>query len=40
MSKAETTPALLIESRIWLIRGQKVLLDSDLAILYQVETKV
>jgi hypothetical protein len=33
-------PAPLIESRIYLIRGQKVLLDSDLAILYQVETKV
>jgi replication fork clamp-binding protein CrfC len=34
-----TEPAPLIESRIWLIRGQKVLLDSDLAALYQVETK-
>jgi hypothetical protein len=29
----------LIESRILLIRGQKVLLDADLATLYQVETK-
>lgn len=29
----------LIESRIFLIRGQKVLLDSDLAALYDVETK-
>ena len=36
---AETAPASLIESRIWLIRGQKVLLDADLAALYQVETK-
>lgn len=33
------SPTPLIESRIWLIRGQKVLLDSDLAALYQVETK-
>jgi hypothetical protein len=33
-------PAPLIESRIYLIRGQKVLLDSDLAMLYEVETKV
>ncbi len=32
-------PAPLIESRIYLIRGQKVLLDSDLAALYEVETK-
>lgn len=32
-------PAPLIESRIYLIRGQKVLLDSDLAMLYEVETK-
>lgn len=32
------TPAF-IERRIFLIRGQKVMLDSDLAELYQVETK-
>jgi hypothetical protein len=33
-------PALaVVESRILLIRGQKVLLDSDLAALYGVETK-
>ncbi len=32
-------PAPLIESRIYLIRGQKVLLASDLAMLYEVETK-
>jgi hypothetical protein len=38
MPTAETAPAPLIESRIWLIRGHKVLLDSDLAALYQVET--
>ena len=29
-----------IERRIYLIRGQKVMLDSDLAGLYQVPTKV
>ncbi len=29
----------LVQSRIYLIRGQKVLLDSDLAELYQVLTK-
>lgn len=28
-----------IESRIFLIRGQKVMLDQDLAELYGVETK-
>jgi hypothetical protein len=38
MPRAETPPVPLIESRIWLIRGHKVLLDSDLAALYQVET--
>ncbi len=32
-------PAELIERRIYLIRGQKVMLDSDLAELYQVLTK-
>lgn len=31
-------PAELIERRIYLIRGQKVMLDSDLAELYQVTT--
>lgn len=33
-------PAERIERRILLIRSQKVMLDSDLAELYQVETKV
>ena len=28
-----------IESMIYVIRGQKVMLDSDLASLYEVETK-
>ncbi len=39
MPSPETALAPLIESRIWLIRGQKVLLDSDLAELYGVPTK-
>ena len=33
-------PAELIESRIYVFRGQKVMLDRDLAKLYGVETKV
>jgi ORF6N domain len=33
------TPARLIDRRIYVIRGQKVMLDSDLAELYQVLTK-
>lgn len=32
-------PLEVVKSRIYLIRGQKVLLDSDLAELYGVETK-
>ena len=32
-------PAELIERKIFLIRGHKVLVDSDLAELYGVETK-
>lgn len=32
-------PLEVIERRIYLIRGHKVMLDSDLAELYQVETK-
>jgi hypothetical protein len=32
-------PAELIERRIYFLRGRKVLLDSDLAALYQVPTK-
>lgn len=30
----------MIEKKIYLIRGQKVMLDSDLAELYEVKTKV
>ena len=33
-------PTELIENKIYLIRGKKVILDSDLAQLYGVETKV
>lgn len=29
-----------IKNLIYVIRGQQVMLDSDLAMLYQVETKV
>ena len=32
-------PIEVIESRIFIIRGQKVMIDRDLAELYQVETK-
>jgi hypothetical protein len=39
MSTVEIAPVPIVESRILVIRGQKVLLDSDLAALYQVETK-
>ena len=33
-------PTELIERKIYLIRNKKVMLDSDLAELYDVETKV
>jgi uncharacterized coiled-coil protein SlyX len=39
MSTAEIAPVALVESRIRVIRRHKVLLDSDLAALYEVETK-
>jgi hypothetical protein len=32
-------PVEIVERRIYLIRGQKVMLDSDLAQIYQVPTK-
>ena len=38
MPSSEIVPVPFIESRIWLIRAHKVLLDADLAELYQVET--
>ena len=42
MTKKQTTSLIPIESierQIYLIRGEKVMLDSNLAALYQVETK-
>ena len=38
MSK-EKVPAIAIESRIYRMRKQNVMIDADLAMLYQVETK-
>lgn len=35
-----TVPAEMIEDKIYFIRGEKVMLDADLAKLYGVETKV
>jgi len=35
-----TVPVERITSKIYLIRGQKVMLDRDLAELYNVETKI
>jgi hypothetical protein len=40
MSKSSLLPLETITHRILLLRGQKVLLDADLAALYGVETKV
>ena len=40
MASAQLIPVELIERRIYLIRGSKVMLDSDLADLYEVPTKV
>ena len=34
----EVIPVELVQEKIYLIRGQKVMLDSDLAQLYKVET--
>ena len=34
-----TVPVEVVKGKIYLIRGQKVLLDSDLAEMYVVETK-
>lgn len=36
---AVSVPVEIIERRIYLIRGHKIMLDSDLAALYQVPTK-
>ena len=40
MSKDITIPDETITSKIYLIREQKVMVDSDLAELYQVQTKL
>ena len=37
--KSQTIPDEVIMSKIYLIRGQKVMIDSDLSVLYEVETK-
>lgn len=34
------TPIEIIENKIYVVRGQKIMLDSDLAWLYEVETRV
>ena len=39
MSDELAAPVEIIERRIYVIRGHKVMMDSDLADLYQVETK-
>lgn len=42
MAKEETAVVIsdeIVMSKIYIIRGQKVMLDSDLAVLYEVETK-
>ena len=39
MVKASLVPVERIEAKILLVRGQKVMLDSDLAVLYGVTTK-
>lgn len=37
---AALTPSEIIENKIFLIRGKKVMIDRDLAALYGVATKV
>lgn len=37
---SEIVPIQIIENKIYIIRGLKVMLDSDLAFLYEVDTKV
>lgn len=39
MSKSINIPDEVIVSKIYLIRGQKVMIDRDLAELYRVKTK-
>ena len=40
MNNPDLIPSERIEKAIYLIRGEKVMLDRDLALLYEVETKV
>lgn len=40
MSHTDLIPSEKIEKTIYVIRGEKVMLDHDLALLYEVETKV
>ncbi|MBN2321519.1 MAG: ORF6N domain-containing protein [Acidobacteria bacterium] len=40
VTRLRPIPVEMIERRIFLIRGQKVMLDEDLAALYRVETRV
>ena len=40
MEEKNLVPQEIIESKILLLRGKKVMLDRDLAVLYGVETKV
>jgi hypothetical protein len=40
MNSGGLVPQEIIESKIFLIRGRKVMLDRDLALLYGVETRV
>lgn len=37
---SDIIPQEIIENKILLIRGKKVMLDKDLSYLYEVETKV
>ena len=39
MTKSLSIPVERVEQAIYLIRGHKVMLDRDLAALYEVETK-
>ena len=40
IATAQLVPVSRIENLIYLVRGQKILLDRDLAVLYGVETRV
>lgn len=40
MQNVETIPQQVIESKIFIIRDKRVMLDKDLAVLYGVETKM